>query len=863
MNGFLFGGEPPPMATRRTSVPDTTGQSNEERIAAFNEEAASVARTLQNSHTVTRWSSDFRKKPSSSSSSSATATASVPTEPGAVRVARLHPIRLSELVVAKTHRGRCLFGRIVSEAIVMTSATVLIQDIDGKLEPLAVYGLADLTELANGRYVAILEPFYKIRADQTTGIRVDDPSDLVFDVQHPQGDEASGGTLKLESGSDIGDDIGLSTASSSNRPRMASNKTARNTTMGSSSFDSGPASMVLPDRHPETQRMVVSVLSIKYRDRGNKAFKAGRYKEAEQCYSAALDHREDTTVSKNDATAGVPLWQLFGNRCAARLKLGMLDKAVSDSIESYRCAPADVLKPVLRFAEALSAVGVQAGADQILLDSMKTFPDSTELIEAKRRQIAPSCTIMVGKGRRFTSIALAAFVAPPGALILVEPGRYNEPLELTKPVTIRCLGQYDEDTALREHEEATEAPSPLAEIAVTSGYAILCAGPKAATVHIMGFRISTSAPLNRSIPALIATGGARVYVRTCLLSGTSGPVVSADGDGTNLMMHTSVVHDGASGGVLACRDALLSMKEVRSSGHGASGLEVREGAAVQAELCEIFGNGDQGAMAWKSAGALGLKSCKIHSHPTESGVLVSETVATIEDCEIFGNNFGVSAQQDGNALVEGCNIHDNSEGVLIQDTGSGNVQQCSIHSNTANGVFIGFDHQGTAAIVDNNVFNNHSKGILIGNKGRVVVKGNVETGNKGLLPILNPVATRNSAHCGALSTGFAQRMKQNKATIEKAMREQKCETIQDVMQRMQSAKITEKIVGTRDAVVRTCTYCRKTVPIDAPEFKKCSRCKAAPYCSKQCQKLHWPKHKKVCTPPAAPYPTFLDRTKSV
>ena len=31
-----------------------------------------------------------------------------------------------------------------------------------------------------------------------------------------------------------------------------------------------------------------------------------------------------------------------------------------------------------------------------------------------------------------------------------------------------------------------------------------------------------------------------------------------------------------------------------------------------------------------------------------------------------------------------------------------------------------------------------------------------------------------------------------------------------------------------------------------PEFKKCSRCKLAPYCSQDCQRSDWNSHKKIC-----------------
>ena len=34
-------------------------------------------------------------------------------------------------------------------------------------------------------------------------------------------------------------------------------------------------------------------------------------------------------------------------------------------------------------------------------------------------------------------------------------------------------------------------------------------------------------------------------------------------------------------------------------------------------------------------------------------------------------------------------------------------------------------------------------------------------------------------------------------------------------------------------------------------WKKCSRCKALPYCSRECQQKHWKTHKKDCKKPGS------------
>lgn len=49
-----------------------------------------------------------------------------------------------------------------------------------------------------------------------------------------------------------------------------------------------------------------------------------------------------------------------------------------------------------------------------------------------------------------------------------------------------------------------------------------------------------------------------------------------------------------------------------------------------------------------------------------------------------------------------------------------------------------------------------------------------------------------------------------------------------------------------DVVIESQKYSRFCAVCAKPSTKKCVRCKAVRYCSKECQKTHWKKHKKVC-----------------
>lgn len=160
------------------------------------------------------------------------------------------------------------------------------------------------------------------------------------------------------------------------------------------------------------------------------------------------------------------------------------------------------------------------------------------------------------------------------------------------------------------------------------------------------------------------------------------------------------------------------MQVVHCCRNAAGGLELRAGGSAVLDGCHCYCNGRQGIMSWQSAGDLTAKRCFIHSNAQESGVLVSEAHAIFESCWIYGNGgAGIVAQQHGSIQVLKCEVHDNGEGILIQDTGSATVKCCDVFSNRANGIFVGYDHRGSATIIENKVHDNRYKGILIGNAG--------------------------------------------------------------------------------------------------------------------------------------------------
>lgn len=103
------------------------------------------------------------------------------------------PILVSNLKAGQTHQGRLLIGTIVDidGFWAISSGSFLLEDLLGYVVEVAVYNTPKDSfskTYALGREVCIVEPFFKIRADGSAGIRIDKP-DEILSWFHPQTSE--------------------------------------------------------------------------------------------------------------------------------------------------------------------------------------------------------------------------------------------------------------------------------------------------------------------------------------------------------------------------------------------------------------------------------------------------------------------------------------------------------------------------------------------------------------------------------------------------------------------------------------------------------------------------------------------------
>jgi hypothetical protein len=333
----------------------------------------------------------------------------------------------------------------------------------------------------------------------------------------------------------------------------------------------------------------------------------------------------------------------------------------------------------------------------------------------KKEYLDPKQIHRIGFSEKYKTILDAIRDAHAGAAILVEPGVYVEPLFLTKPVTLQSMQYIPLSKTLESSSSRNESSRP--EIRVSDCNAVTCiADSWKVPICIDGFNIVCNANPITSNALGIKTGS--VVIRNSILTSSSGPVVcsevhqrlpsflSASASSLQpmqLVIHSSKICDGAAGGILVTHGANLALRHVHVANNAAAGIELRENGTACLENCHFFDNGVQGISCWMSAGKLKAKNCWIHFHLRESGVLVSESEADFESCELYGNTLaGIVVQEKGWVYMRDCILHNNLEGILIQ--GTRNADKCEVFQNRSHGIFVGLDHKAHAMIIEYHVY---------------------------------------------------------------------------------------------------------------------------------------------------------------
>ena len=102
----------------------------------------------------------------------------------------LKPITIKEMTLGTTYKNKYIKFEIVTDLMLMTSVMFLGKDDNGDLVLIAIYnfenhyGTRDYNKLSyifqKGKYIIVLEPFYKMFGSGEDGIRIEDPNEIII-----------------------------------------------------------------------------------------------------------------------------------------------------------------------------------------------------------------------------------------------------------------------------------------------------------------------------------------------------------------------------------------------------------------------------------------------------------------------------------------------------------------------------------------------------------------------------------------------------------------------------------------------------------------------------------------------------------
>lgn len=344
-------------------------------------------------------------------------------------------------------------------------------------------------------------------------------------------------------------------------------------------------------------------------------------------------------------------------------------------------------------------------------------------------------TIRVGSSAQadYSSIHQALRHAAPYARLVLEPGVYAEPVELTKPITLEAAGPRDRTILESRSRHAV----------------MVSAGP----VLLRGLTILHREDRPGREGAGICILGGAAHIEDCTITSESLSNVFLQGSDAAATIRNCDLHDGRECGVLAREGAALHLAESRvfrnrlSGIHAhqarihiaqctvfdhdaAHGLMAREGSNCTVEQCSFSGNGL--AAVFCDASHVVLQQTDV-VHGRDSGIISqSRSTVIMENCRIAANaRSGMCIASESTLLASSCTIeHHPDNGIVLADHADAELTRCTIGHNGLAGISL--RNQASARILQCDIHDqSNNNGVTVENDSYLVMSECRVLGNGG------------------------------------------------------------------------------------------------------------------------------------
>ena len=265
---------------------------------------------------------------------------------------------------------------------------------------------------------------------------------------------------------------------------------------------------------------------------------------------------------------------------------------------------------------------------------------------------AEGCTITLSPGE---SIQQAIDDAPPGAVICLEEGTWEENLVIGKSVTLRGAGPGN-----------TVIQSIVKHLAVAwiegSGIEVILEG-----LTITGARGHCLDRPDRCPIGLVAKGSAQVTLQDSQVSDNEGHGLYVE-DSAQVTLQNSQVLGNGDGGLYVLDSARVSLTNCQVSGNGDDGLEVRGSVQVSLQDSQVSGNGGRGL--WVNGHAqVSLIDSKVSGNGGHGLLAWDHAQVTLKNSQVSGNG---------------------GDGLYMEYATQMSLQDCEVSGNGGNGLKVGY-----------------------------------------------------------------------------------------------------------------------------------------------------------------------------
>ncbi|MCF3964781.1 right-handed parallel beta-helix repeat-containing protein, partial [Streptomyces fuscigenes] len=329
------------------------------------------------------------------------------------------------------------------------------------------------------------------------------------------------------------------------------------------------------------------------------------------------------------------------------------------------------------------------------------------------------------------SIAQALADATDGALITVAPGRYDEALHITRPVSLVAEGR----SGVEIHASAGSAVVVDAEVQL-SGLVLSGTDPEAPVLDVRhGQAALDGCSLSGGAwAAVLAWQDGVLALRGCRVTNAQGAGVVVTSGGGNVLEGSEIVEVGSSAvvvaeqGRLTVRECVLTnargngvcvngratavVESTRIDGSGKPALAVEQQATAELRKVAVSGSAaldayltstgetvltdctftDSGGQAVHISGGAAplLRGCTVTGAATSGVQVTGASRPRLEECTVTGSPVGVAVEARSDATFAGLTVRDASGAALqLADAAAARVESLAVSGGSGAGVVVG------------------------------------------------------------------------------------------------------------------------------------------------------------------------------